>query len=87
MSHLLLSAEDESIYRAAASDAWKRSGGSSWHARRLFKSDPRIVGLDPMTILMILQIAWKLWQWWKEHNVSEPESVRRAEEPFFGSQE
>jgi hypothetical protein len=84
---LLLSAEDESIYRDAAAEAWRRSGGSLFHARRLLKKDPRIVGLDPATILMILQIAWKLWQLWKERKVTEPESVRRADEPCFGSQE
>lgn len=84
---LLLSAEDEQIYRAAAADAWRRSGGSPLHAHRLFKRDPRIVGLDAGTIILILQIAWKLWKWWKEHNVSEPESVRRGDEPSFGSQE
>jgi len=84
---LLLSAEDEQIYRAAAADAWRRSGGSSWHARRLFKSDPRIVGLDPMTILLLIRIALQLWQLWQDRKVSEPESVRRGDEPSFGSQE
>jgi hypothetical protein len=87
MSHLLLSAEDEQIYRDATADAWKKSNGHPVRARQILKRDPRIVGLDPMTILMILQIAWKLWQMWKDRNVSEPESVRRADEPCFGSQE
>lgn len=84
---LLLSAEDEAIYRAAASDAWKRSGGSVLHARRIFKHDPRVAGLDPMTILLLIRIALQLWQLWQDRKVSEPESVRREDEPCFGSQE
>ena len=87
MSHLLLSAEEEQIYRQATADAWKKSGCRPVRARQILKRDPRIVGLDPMTILMILQMAWKLWQWWKDNNVSEPESVRSMDEPCFWNQE
>lgn len=83
----LLSAEDEAIYRAAAADAWLRSGGSVIRARNIFKNDRRITGLDPMTILALLQIAIKLWQLWRDRKVTEPESVRREDEPCFGSQE
>lgn len=84
---LLLSAEDEQIYRQATADAWRKSNGHPVRARQILKRDPRVVGLDPATILMILQIAWKLWQLWKSRKVTEPESVRRADEPCFGSQE
>ena len=84
---LLLSAEDEQIYRAAASDAWRKSGGSILRARRIFKQDARIAGLDPGTILLLIQIAIKLWQLWQDRKVSAPESVRRTDEPCFGSQE
>lgn len=84
---LLLSAEDEHIYRQATIDAWKKSECRPLIARRILKKDPRIVGLDIGMIFLILQIAWKLWQLWKNRNVSEPESVRRADEPCFGSEE
>ena len=84
---LLLSAEDEHIYRQAAADAYRKSGGTFVIARRLMKKDPRIAGLDPATILFILQVAYKLWQLWKSRKVTEPESVRREDEPCFGSQE
>ena len=84
---LLLSSEDEQIYRDATSDAWKQSNCRPIFARQIFKRDPRIVGLELGTILMLLQIAWKLWQIWQNRKVTEPESVRRMDEPCFGSQE
>tara|TARA_R110000868_G_scaffold101057_1_gene278199 strand:- start:5630 stop:5890 length:261 start_codon:yes stop_codon:yes gene_type:complete len=84
---LLLSAEDESIYRDAAADAWKKAGGTFVIARRLMKRDPRIVGLDAMTILFLLKAAWEIWKWWKERNVSDPGVTRLMGEPYFGSQE
>ena len=87
MSHLLLSAEDEQTYRDAASDAWIKSRGRPLKAKRLFRDDPRIAGLDLGTIILLVQIAIKLWQLWKDRNVSHPESVRRMDEPCFGSQE
>ena len=87
MSLLLLSAEDEQIYRDAAADAWKQSKFRPAIARQILKRDPRIVGLDLGTIILLLQIAWKLWQIWQDRKVTEPESVRRMDEPCFGSQE
>lgn len=84
---LLLSAEDEQIYRQATADAWIKSKGHPVRARQILKRDSRVAGLDPATILMILQIAWKLWQLWQSRKVSQPESVRRADEPCFGSSE
>ena len=83
----LLSSEDEHIYRQASSEAWIKSNFHPVRARQILKRDPRVVGLDPATIVLILQIAWKLWQLWQSRKVTEPESVRRMDEPCFGSDE
>ena len=83
---LLLSEEDESIYRDVTADAWKKSKGHPILARKIMKRDPRIVGLDAMTILFLLKAAWEIWKWWKSQNVSDPGSVRLMGEPCFGSQ-
>lgn len=84
---LLFSAEEEHIYRAVASEAWMKSGGSRIVAKRNFKADPRITGLDIGTILLLVRVAIMLFQIWKDRNVSQPESVRRSDEPCFGSEE
>ena len=84
---LLLSEEDEAIYRQVTSEAWKKSQGQPIRARQIMKRDPRIVGLDAMTILFLLKAAWEIWKWWKSQNVSDPGSVRLMGEPCFGSQE
>jgi hypothetical protein len=83
---LLLSEEDESIYRDVTADAWKKSNGNPIVARKIMKRDPRIVGLDAMTILFLLKAAWEIWKWWKEQKISDPGSVRIMGEPCFGSQ-
>jgi hypothetical protein len=84
---LLFSEEDEQIYRDVTADAWRKSAGALFHARRIMKRDPRIVGLDAMTILFLLKAAWEIWKWWKEQNVSDPGVARLMGEPYFGSQE
>lgn len=45
----------------------------------LAKSDPQLVGLDPATILMLVQLAIKLWLWWREQQEDDP-----ADEPELG---
>lgn len=84
---LLLSEEDESIYRQATADAWVKSNHHPVVARQILRRDPRIVGLDPMTILFLLKAAWEIWKWWKNQNVKDPGAIRLMGEPCFGSQE
>ena len=88
-----LSAEDERDLRDSASDAWKQTNDRVFpklRARMLFQQDSRvqrIAKLDPATILLFLQIAYKLWQWWRDNKVSDPSVVASAGEPTFGEVE
>ncbi len=45
----------------------------------LAQSDPQLVGLDPATILMLVQLVIKLWLWWRERKEDDP-----ADEPQLG---
>ena len=85
-----LSADDQRDLRDAASDAWKQSGGKYLRSALLFRQDNRvkqIAKLDPATIFLLLQIAYKIWQWWKANKVSDPSLVASAGEPTFGASE
>ena len=74
-----LSADDQRNLRDAASDAWKQSGGKYLRSAMLFRNDSRvtqIAKLDPRTIIFLLQIAYKLWQWWRANKISDPKDLR-----------
>ena len=88
-----LSADDQRDLRDAASDAWKQSGGKYLRSAKLFRNDSRvtrIAKLDPMTIIFLLQMAYKLWQWWRANKISDPKDFRTnaimlvGNEPRFG---
>jgi hypothetical protein len=93
MPHPQLSADDQRDLRDAASDAWKQTSDRLFpHLRAgiLFQRDKRvqrIAKLDPATIFLLLQIAIKLWQWWRDRKVSDPSVVASAGEPTFGAVE
>ena len=74
-----LSADDQRDLRDAASDAWKQSGGLYLRSAMLFRNDSRvsrIAKLDPMTIIFLLQMAYKLWRWWRANKISDPKDFR-----------
>ena len=89
------SAEDQRDLRDAASDAWKQSSGL-WrrlHAREIFKRDPRVAKFDAATIILLVQIAWELWKFWRDNKISDPKDFRTyaimllGDEPRFGGAE
>lgn len=44
------------------------------------RKDPRVVGMDIETILLMLQLAWLLYQVWSRWKQPEPSTVIDAEE-------
>lgn len=44
------------------------------------RNDPKIVGMDLETILLMLQLAWLLYQLWSRWKQPEPSTVIDAEE-------
>jgi hypothetical protein len=68
--------------REIARQAWVRSYGSGDDARILFESNERIQKFSPATILLMLQLAMALWQWWKDREIDEPSIVASMDEPI-----
>lgn len=56
-----------SVTRLFAGEAYNEAEGNPFKARQLFRAKTRAYGLDPMTIIMLIQIAIKIWAWAKEN--------------------
>jgi hypothetical protein len=61
--------------------AFNKANGNLEQAELLFKEDARAEGLDPATILMLLQLAYKFWRWLKDNGYLEnaPESTEQID--------
>ena len=68
--------------REIARQAWYASCGRGDDARLLFESNERIQKFSPATILLMLQIAITLWQWWRDRGIDEPSAVASMDEPI-----
>ena len=67
--------------REIARQAWVKSHGRGDDARLLFESNERIQKFSPAIILLMLQLAITLWQWWKDRGIDEPSAVASMDEP------
>jgi hypothetical protein len=73
--------------REVARQAWVRSHGSGDDARILFETNERIQKFSPATILLMIQIAMALWQWWHDRGIDEPSVVASMDEPIDWNQD
>ena len=73
--------------REIARQAWVTSNGRGDDARLLFESNERIQKFSPATILLMLQLAMALWQWWKDCGIDEPSAVASMDEPIDWSED
>lgn len=69
------------LTRAVARSAWVRSGSKGEDAIIDFNGDPRLYGLDPALVALLLQIALLLWKYWHENKIDVPSVVPSALEP------
>lgn len=67
--------------RAAARDAWIEAAGDPERAKAIFEADHRMQSIDPATLFLLIQLALKLWLWWKEQNTDLPSVVASMSEP------
>ena len=71
--------------RKVAAELWRKHRDSDAclnEFNELTKSDPQLVGLDPATIFLLVQMALKLWAWWRQHQKDNPSDTPQAGEPW-----
>ncbi len=68
--------------REVARQSWIISRGKGDEARLWFENNERIRKFSPATILVMLQIAIALWQWWHDRKINEPSVVASLDEPI-----
>jgi len=68
--------------REIARQAWVRSNGRGDDARLMFESHERVQKFSPATILLMLQVALALWQWWRDRGIDDPSAVASMDEPI-----
>ncbi len=60
----------------------KTIDGDEEAGKLLFGSHPELVGIDPATLFLLIQIALKLWIWWQSQKVENPSEDVAVGEPF-----
>jgi hypothetical protein len=75
-----LSRNDRRLARSIARHAWIQSGNDIETADVIFRGNSKLVGLDPATILLLVQIAIKLWQLWIAKKHDHPSAVASYDE-------
>lgn len=65
--------------RRLGRQAFNNARGDLELAEALFKDDAKAEGLDPATILLLLQLAYKFWRWLKDNGYLEnaPEATEQ----------
>ena len=63
----------------------KAVNGDEEAGRLLMESHPEVVGIDPATLFLLIQIAIKLWLWWQSQKVETPSEAVEDGEPFDAS--
>lgn len=49
---------------------------------QLLASHPELVGIDPATLFLLIQMAIRLWIWWQSHKVETPSEAIALGEPI-----
>ena len=75
-----LSRSDRQLARSLARHAWIESCNDIETAEIIFRGNSKLVGLDPATIFLLIQIAFKLWQWWSQSRHDHPSAVACLDE-------
>ena len=60
----------------------KTIDGDEEAGKLLFESHPELVGIDPATLFLLIQIAIKLWIWWQGQKIETPSEAVDGDEPF-----
>jgi len=70
------------LAREIAREAFIACQGDIEAAKGYFDNHPRVVSIDVQTLILMIQLAVQLWQWWKSRNIDEPSTVASLDEVF-----
>lgn len=65
----------------------KAVDGDEDAGKQLLASHPELVGIDPATLFLLMQIAIKLWIWWNSNKVETPSEAVAEGEPIGSDDE
>ena len=60
----------------------KACDGDEESGRLLLATHPELMGIDPATLFLLIQIAIKLWLWWQSQKNDNPAEAIEDGEPF-----
>ncbi len=63
----------------------KAVDGDEDAGKQLLASHPELVGIDPATLLLLSQMAIRLWVWWNANKVEDPSEAVAEGEPIGGN--
>ena len=70
--------------RLLAAQAYNEAEGNPVKARAILRAKAKAYGMDPMTIMLLIQIAIKIWMWAKEQGYLQKMPVmQQANEPHW----
>lgn len=62
--------------------AYMEADGDLAKAEELFRKHESIARLDAQTVILMLKIAFDIWQWWTSRGIKEPSVVASSGEPY-----
>ena len=68
------------LAREIAREAFIACQGDIEAAKGYFDNHPRVVAIDVQTLILMIQLAIQLWQWWKARDIDEPSTVACSDE-------
>lgn len=66
-----------------ARDKFAAAGGNKVEFERLFRSDERLVGLDPTLILLLIKVAWMVFEYFRNRPVSGASVVGESDAEIY----
>lgn len=60
----------------------KALDGDEDAGKQLLASHPELVGIDPATLFLLIQMAIRLWLWWQSNKVEQPSEAIALGEPI-----
>lgn len=63
----------------------KAVDGDEDAGNQLLASHPELLGIDPATLFLLIQMAIRLWMWWQSNKVDDPSEAVAEGEPIGAS--